>query len=337
MRGRSRMMQVVVFAATVLWYLMARVVASSAATGLWLRFRLGDFEPLLQALLLLFLVLLGLWAFHAMDRTGTALNEAIGLPARQTRGQEWALGAAIGWGIALACVLPMVVGRALDVQLWTEPRAFLLLALNLATLAILCLANTVAIFGYGYRMLAEAIGPARAATIPMLGAAVARILEPGSESTPLGIAVLCEMLAVLLLALSWQRTHAVWLAWGLHFAAAAGVGVLFGLPLAGDNSFGSVVDTRAVGRIWLTGGGFGPGAALFTVLVLAAAIPVLIRLTDDYAWEYTRPPIVSGGYDVTIAPPAAHSAMEEAAQAKPAPLVQILPVSPAPPPGRPEE
>jgi hypothetical protein len=107
------------------------------------------------------------------------------------------------------------------------------------------------------------------------------------------------------------------------------------LPLAGDISFGSVVDTRAVGPVWLTGGSHGPAAAAVSILVLIAAIPVLVRITDDYAWEYTRPEIVSGGYDVTIAPPAAHVAMErqvqEAEAARP-PLVQIQPLAPSPSP-----
>ena len=37
----------------------------------------------------------------------------------------------------------------------------------------------------------------------------------------------------------------------------------------------------------------------------------LYRVTTDYAWDYTHPPIIPGGYDVTIPPPAAHLAMED--------------------------
>ena len=92
--------------------------------------------------------------------------------------------------------------------------------------------------------------------------------------------------------------------------------------------YSSVVETRCFGPIWLTGGGFGPAGTVFFVLVLLAAIPVLVKATDDFAWDYTRPPIVAAGYDVTIAPPAAHAAMEQEAQARPAPLVQILPSTP---------
>jgi hypothetical protein len=115
---------------------------------------------------------------------------------------------------------------------------------------------------------------------------------------------------------------------GLSFAWAASTGVLFGLPLGGSNSFASLVDTRAVGPLWLTGGVYGPAAAIFSVVLLIAAIPTLIHATDEYAWQYTRPPLIPAGVAVTIAPPAAHSAMEEAAPVAGATLVQILPSTP---------
>jgi hypothetical protein len=49
------------------------------------------------------------------------------------------------------------------------------------------------------------------------------------------------------------------------------------------------------------------------------------RVTKDWAWAYTLPEIVAGGYAVEVAPPPAHTAMEKAAA--PPPLVQILPVT----------
>jgi hypothetical protein len=112
---------------------------------------------------------------------------------------------------------------------------------------------------------------------------------------------------------------------------AASTGALFGLPLGGDTSFSSVFDTRTIGPRWLTGGGYGPEGALFSIVLLLAAIPVLVRVTSDYAWSYTHPPIIPAGYDVTIPPPAAHVAMEQAGESQPvnpASLVQILPAAP---------
>ena len=82
----------------------------------------------------------------------------------------------------------------------------------------------------------------------------------------------------------------------------------------------------ATGPRWLSGGAFGLDAALLTGAAMLAAMVVLYRETRDYAWRYTHPPIVAGGYEVTVAPPAAHVAMEKAAS--PPPLVQILPATP---------
>jgi hypothetical protein len=150
--------------------------------------------------------------------------------------------------------------------------------------------------------------------------------------TPDGTRILIAMLMTLLLSLCWLRTHGLWLLWGVSFAWAASTAVLFGLPLSGDNSFSSIVDARAYGPAWLTGGGYGPAAALLSVLFLLAAIPILVRATSDYAWKYTHPPLVPGGYDVTIAPPVAHVAMEQAGDfaqpVNPGTLVQILPATP---------
>jgi hypothetical protein len=144
------------------------------------------------------------------------------------------------------------------------------------------------------------------------------------------------MLSTLLFCICWHRTHGLWLLWGLHFAWAVSITSLFGLPMAGNAAFTSVVDTRAIGPVWLTGGAYGPGAAAFSILFLLAAIPVLVRATDDYAWRYTHPPIIPAGYDVTVPPPAAHIAMEQVPQSAqpidPASLVQILPVTPQNPP-----
>jgi hypothetical protein len=333
-RQRPRLLELVSFVAVISWYLCARLLARGGSSGLALRFNLGDYQPLLEALCLLFLLVCGLALLRAIEQRRAPLLLTLGLPRRATSRTEWATGAAIGWGLAVACVLPMALGRALNVQLWTAPRAFLLLGICLSTLAILTLAHTLGGYGYGFQRLIDATGPVRATLILMAAAAVVHAIMPAPYGTPQGPRILVDMLTTLLFCLCWHRTHGLWLLWGLHFAWAASTGVLFGLPLGGDVSFSSVVDTRAIGPIWLTGGSFGPAAATLSVLVVLAAIPILVRATGDYAWNYTHPPIIPGGYDVTIAPPAAHVAMEEAAQTvNPASLVQILPATQTPPAG----
>jgi len=309
-------------------------LAGSASNGLALRFNLGDCQQPIDALCVLFLLVCGLALLRAIEQRRAPLRLTLGLPRRATSRMEWATGAAIGWGMAVGCVLPMALARDLNVQLWTSPRAFYLLGLNLIALAILTLAHTLAVYGYGFQRLIDATGPVRATLILIAGAAIVHAAMPAPYGTPLGTRILVDMLTTLLFCLCWHRTHGLWLLWGLHFAWAASTGVLFGLPLGGDVSFSSVVDTRAAGPIWLTGGYFGPSAAALSILVVLAAIPVLVRVTGDYAWNYTHPPIIPAGYDVSIPPPAAHVAMEEEAPQplNPSSLVQILPAAPQTPP-----
>jgi membrane protease YdiL (CAAX protease family) len=310
------------------------MLADSASIGLAQRFDLGDFQPLMDAVFVLFLVVCGFALLRAIERRVAPLRLTLGFPKRTTSRAEWATGAAIGWGLAIGTVVPMVLTRSLNVHLWTAPRAFELLGISLATLAVATLGHTLGVFGYGFQRLIEATGPVRATLILVGLAALKAGLTPAFYETPDGTRLLVAMLGALLLCLCWLRTHGLWMAWGLHFAWAAATGVLFGLPLGGDTSFASVVDTRAAGRVWITGGDYGPMAAFISILLLIAAIPVLVRVTSDYAWSYTHPPIIPAGYDVTIAPPAAHVAMEQAVAAQPvnpASLVQILPATPQTP------
>ena len=331
-RQRPRSLQFALFLAALIWYLCARMLSESAANGIALRFDLDDWHPLLAALFLLFLVVCGFALLRAIEQRRAPLRMTLGLPRRSTSRAEWALGAAFGWGLAVAAVLPMALARVLSVHVWTAPRAFELLALSVATLAVATLAHMLGVFGYGFQRLIEATGPARASLILVALAALHAGLTPTPYGTPDGTRILVEMLSTLLLCLCWLRTHGLWMGWGLHFAWAAATGLLFGLPLGGDVSFASMMDTRAGGPAWLTGGSYGPAAAAFSVILLIAVIAPLIRTTSDYAWDYTHPPIIPGGYDVTIPPPVAHVAMEEAALAaapvNPASLVQILPAAP---------
>jgi membrane protease YdiL (CAAX protease family) len=323
-RQRPRSLLIALFIAAGSWYFCALQVAKSAADGLANKFGLSDEQPLLEKAFALFLVVVGLALLRAIERRRAPLRLAIGLPRRKTSPEEWGTGAAIGWGLAVASVVPMALARTLNVQLWASPRAFLVCGLSLATLAVATLAKDMGVHGYAFQRLIDAIGPVRATILMALFAAVYEALKP--ETSPVAIAI--GVLSSILLSLCWLRTQGLWLLWGLHFAWAASTGVLFGLPLAGDTSFSSVVDSRAVGPLWLTGGSYGPAGALLSIIILLAAFPILVRATDDYAWDYTRPPIIPAGYDVTIPPPAAHAAMEQAQAIQPASLVQILPAAP---------
>ncbi len=333
--ARSRPQQFALFFACFAWYYCALSLAASAANGIAVRFDLNDAQPLLEAVFLLFLVVVGFAFLRSLERRRMPLRLTLGLPQRSTSRAEWALGAAIGWGLAVAAVLPLVLTRALNTRLWNTPRAFEATGLSLAILAILTLVEVLVFTGYPFQRFIEALGPTRATIWMMVLIAIGKVLfgspPPSVSWTP----VIFSVFGILLLMLAWHRTHGLWLAWGLNFAWNASIAILFGLPIGGSIAFSSVVESRPLASPWL-GGLIGPEASILTPLFLLIAIPILIRATSDYAWSYTHPPIIPGGYDVTIPPPAAHVAMEQAALERadsqplnPGSLVQILPATPS--------
>jgi uncharacterized protein len=329
-RRSERTLQLALFITSVVWFLAADTVAVRAARGISERFALDAARPLLTSIFLLFLLAVGFSILQSISRRRSSVREVIGLPRRPTARREWQLGAALGWTLVVLAVLPMVLAGTLNIQFWTKPRAFSLLLLNLITLAVAALAEEVAFRGYPFRRLIEAIGPVAATITISLLFGLGHALNPGANWT----STLVTMLAGLLLSIAWLRTHGLWLGWGFHFAWNASMGILFGLPISGINDFASVVQTRSFGRLWLTGGAYGPEGANFTAIVLLIGIVILVRITRDYAWHYTYVPIVAAGYPMEAQPPAAHVAMEQQAQqvqqAKPpaaVSLVQILPAT----------
>jgi membrane protease YdiL (CAAX protease family) len=318
----DRTLQIALFLLSAVWFFISQALAGRASMGLSVRFNLSDERNLLAMLFLVFLLGIGFSFFQALAHQNRSLREALGLPKRPTAAREWGIGAALGWGLVVLALLPMLLGGTLHPEFWTAPRAFWLVLLNLATLAVSALGEEVAFRGYPYRRLIEALGPTKATVLMSLLFGGLHIFNPDAT----WISVLITMFAGVLLSLGWLRTHGLWLSWGLHFAWNASMGVLFGLPVSGITDFSSVVQTRAIGRFWLTGGDYGPEGALFTVLVLVVGMIILVRVTRDYAWDYTHRPIVAAGYPMDVPPPAEHTAMEQ--DARPASLVQILPSTP---------
>ncbi len=320
-----RTVEFALFGTSVVWLIAAQTIASSAARGLSVRFNLADEQMLLTSALFLFLLALGFGVLQVISGRPRQLREILGLPGRATAREEWGIGAAIGWGAVVLAVIPMAIFGSLRVHFFTDPHSFLLVLINLATLLVAALAEEVGFRGFGYRRLIDAIGPVTATLVISAIFGIAHIFNPEAN----WISVLITMLAGILLSVAWLRTHGLWLGWGLHFAWNASMGVLFGLPVSGITEFSTVIRTHALGHLWITGGAYGPEAAFFTLAALTIAIIAAFMLTRDYSWNYTHPPIISGGYALDVAPPAAHAAMEAEAQARPAPLVQILSTTPA--------
>ena len=320
----DRTLQLALFVTSAAWFFCSDALGTRAAQGFADHLGIEAARPLLGALFLLFLLAVGFSMLQSISGGRSSLREVVGLPKRQTAAREWALGAALGWGLVALVVLPMALSGAFYVQLWSQPRAFGLLLLNLVTLGVAALAEEAAFRGYPFRRLIDAIGPVKATIALSLLFGLGHALNPYATWT----SVLVTVLAGILLSMGWLRTHGLWLPWGLHFAWNACIGVLFGLPVSGMSDFACVVQTRTFGHLWLTGGDYGPEGARFTAVALVIGIFVLVRVTRGYAWDYTFKPIVAGGYATEVAPPAAHIAMEQQASAPAGvALVQILPAT----------
>jgi membrane protease YdiL (CAAX protease family) len=306
-----------------LWALAARSTADHSANGIAVRFHLETYEPLFAAIFLLFLLVVGFAAIHWIAIRGATLRGLNALPTRPTAKSEWIIGAALGWGLVVLAVLPMALVGDLHPGFWFQPRAFGVTLLSLLTLAFLTLAQEVLFRGYLFARLIRAIGPTMATLLMSCIFAAVSGFHP--EATPGSLFI--AFLISILFSLAYLRTHALWLSWGLHFAWSASIGVLFGLPIGGWNTYPSIVDTRISGSEWVTGGLYGPEGAVFTIVVVLVGMGLLYSLTRDLAWQYTHAPIVSAGYPMDVAPPAEHTKMEQTAA--PAPLVQILAATPS--------
>ncbi len=321
----SRLLQFALFLVGILWVVTSSHVAAIASEGITSRLNIALLQPLLQQGFWLFLLLIGFtWLSRPVLRP-VNLRHANALPARPTTGQEWQRGFALGWTLALLAVLPMVVVGALHPQFALGAPFWASAAVSLPSLALAVLAVEVAFRGFLYARLIAAIGTVAATIVMALLFAIFCGLQP--TATPLAEA--SAFFAGILLSLCYLRTHALWLGWGLHFAWGLTLTFFLGLPIDGSAAYNGLVITNTSGPNWLTGGPYGPEAALFSLVVLIVAVFPLYRITRNYAWDYTHSPILPMGQAVVIAPPAAHTAMEEAAAAKPAPLVQILATTPA--------
>ena len=306
------------------WAGAADVLASKSAQGLSVRFHLGGVQSLIASLFLLFLIVVG---FHMLDwiaTRGRFEDQILPLPRRATASAEWGVGAALGWALSLAALLALLLSGRLHARLNLQAGNIVPILLAFATLLIASLAEEAIFRGFPFRRLIEAVGPTWATLLLSLLFALVLVLADPPRS--LAIALVDETLFGVVLAMAWLRTHALWTGWGLHFAYRVLAAIVFGLPIAGRGVFGSLTDTFATGPRWLTGGAFGLDAALLTAFVFLAGMVALYHATRQYAWEYTFPQLQPGGYEVTVAPPPAHAAMEKAAP--PPPLVQILPSTP---------
>lgn len=262
------------FVIAVIYFFFSQTVAHAVSRlfpGLW--------PELIERLLLVALLLIGYGfmgrAFQEQDHPLAAM----GLAVRRGWREEFGRGAALGWGMLVACILPMLFTGGLLFSFYTSSRQYMVLLFDLVVLAVAALAEEIAFRGYPFQRLIDAIGPFWATLVLSAVFGLAHIFNPSSTA----ISIVVTMVAGWFLSIAYLRTRALWLPWGWHFAWNASMALLFGLPISGLTRFSPVVQSDTIGPSWLTGGYYGPEASIVTLIVMLAAIPVLLRVTRSYA------------------------------------------------------
>jgi membrane protease YdiL (CAAX protease family) len=313
------------FVAAVLYFFLVRTLAHRAALGSVTE----QLSPLFEQALLVFLLVLGYAALgFALDHQPRPVSGQ-GLPLRPGWISEAGLGLALGWAIAVVCVLPMVVGGGIAIVLSIQPSAWGWLVADLAFFAALAMAEEVAFRGYGFQRFEHAVGPLGAALGFAAFYAIVQAQLQGSSHASIAVSVVLS----LCLSTVYLRTRALWLSWGLNFGWKASRALIFGLAVSGVNSHSPVVQGDPMGPFWITGGGFGLDGSWITFYVLLLALPVMFMVTKELDFKYNAPVIVPAGIPVDL--DAAARKQHEAAMGTPKPagatLVQILPSMPPSP------
>ena len=312
------------FIAAVIFYFLVRSLARHSAFTLanetWL--------PLAEQAMLLLFLLVGFAAFGRLfDRQRNPISEQ-GLPLRPGWPSEAGLGMAVGWGAAIACVLPLTLFGGIAIVLSTQRSAWGWFFADAVFFAVTAMVEEVAFRGYGFQRFLQVVGPVGATLGYAAFYAGLLALLPGSSKVSIAVSVTFS----LLLSTAYLRTRALWLSWGLNFAWKASRALIFGLALGGVSSHSSVVEGDPMGPFWITGGGYGLDGSWITFFVLLVAIPVVYRVTRDLDFRYNAPVIVPAcvAVDLDAAARRQHEAAMGPAEPISPSLVQILPVTTSP-------
>jgi hypothetical protein len=309
------------FLFAVLFFFLARLLARHGARGLVSQ----DWSPLIEQAMLAFLLLFGFAGLgFSLDRQLQPISQQ-GLRLRPGWLGEAGLGLAIGWAIAVFCILPVVAFGAVFVHLTFSVASFGWLLADAAYFALATLAIQLTFRGYPFQCAIAAIGELPAALMLSVLYGILNAWLPGASHASMAV----NIALALLLAMATVRTRALWLPWGLQFGWVASRALLFGLPVNGISSHSPVIQGDTVAAIGLTGGDFGFDGSWLAFAAILLAIPLVYRATRDLSFEHNAPIIEPAGIPVDL--DAASRRQHEAATRPDAPevkpLVQILPAA----------
>jgi uncharacterized protein len=274
------------------YFLFAEVVSGHAASGLVS----GEWHEFAERTILLFLLLIGYGAMGRAFQHQPKPLAAMGLVFRGGWRREFGLGAALGWGMLIVSILPLVLTGGLMVTVWLSPHQLFLLVIDVLLLAVASLGEEIAFRGYPFQRLMDAMGPFLATLVLSALFGMAHMFNPDASRPSVMVAIFAGWL----LSAAYLRTRALWMGWGWHFAWNASMGLIFGLPVSGITRFSPVIQSNTIGPLWITGGEYGPEASTVTAVVMLLGVIVLFRITRDYAYKHAQPVIVAAGMPVDL-------------------------------------
>ncbi len=313
------------FVLAVLFFFLARLLARHGARGLVS----DDWSPLIEQAMFVFLLLFGYAGFgFSLDRQLHPISQQ-GLRPRPGFLGEAGMGVAIGWAIAVVCVLPVVLFGAVFVHLSFNLVSFGWLVVDAAYFALGALAMQIAFRGYPFQSAIAAIGEFPAALMLSVLYGILFAWLPGASHASMAVNIALG----LLLSMAYLRTRALWLPWGLQFGWVASRALLFGLPVNGISTHSPVIQGETASVPGLSGGSFGLDGSWFTFAVMLLAMPVVYRATRDLSFHHNAPVLEPGGIpvDLDAAARSQHEAATRPDIPEVKPLVQILPAGSAPP------
>lgn len=308
-----------VFAA--LFFFLARTMARHGAQGLVKQ----DWRPLVEQAMFAFLLLFGYAGLgFSFDRQLYPIRQQ-GLPLRSGWFGEAGLGVAIGWAIAVFCVMPIVIFGGIVVHLSTSAGSFEWLLADAAYFALAMLTLQIAFRGYPFQCAIKVIGELPAALMLSVLYGILNAWLPGAGRTSMAVNIALG----LLLSMAYLRTRALWLPWGLQFGWVASRALLFGLPISGISSHSQVIQGDSLAAVSLTGGDFGLDGSWMAFAAILLAMPVVYRATRELSFQYNAPVLEPGGIpvDLDAASRRQHEAATRPEVPEVKPLVQILPAS----------
>jgi membrane protease YdiL (CAAX protease family) len=280
--------------------------------------------------MLVFLLLLGFAGLgFSLDHQLQPISQQ-GLALRKGWLGETGLGVAIGWAIAVVCILPLVVFGGIALHFSLSPATFGWLAADVAYFALATLAIQIAFRGYPFQCAIRAIGELPAALIMAVFYGILHAGLPGANNASMAVAIALG----LVLAMAYLRTRALWLPWGLHFGWVASRALLFGLPVNGVSSHSPVVQGDPLGSLSLSGAEFGLDGSWMAFWILLGAMPFVYRATRELNFVHNAPVLIPAGMavDMDAAARRQHESATRPEAPEVKPLVQILPAMPSAPP-----